>query len=408
MRALAARALLLTCALGPAAARADSTVTSEVIGGTNAKAGAWPDVAAILFPSVDDEGNASDEALCTGTLIAPTIMLTAGHCYDADAPPLPDNVLVGATSLALPEAGETLAIARAVVYPDPDHTEDLTVLVLAKASSRTPRKLATGWARFDIVDGAKVAIVGYGAVSSDGGRFINELQEARSTITDADCSDSVGCNLRAQPAGELGAGGMGIDSCPGDSGGPLYLETSYGTFLAGVTSRSYDDATVSCSEGGIYARPDKVVDWIEEVAGVPVARGPEPSVETLVAVAGNGGDAKIDINDPSTGNHVLEIVTQPAHGEAAARSDGAVRMCAAADAPAGADSFVVRITDAKRAARTLDITVPVEIQAGAAATTPCDVTDFPDDGGCCDAGRRRVGAIPLSLAVLVVLRRRRR
>ena len=40
------------------------------------------------------------------------------------------------------------------------------------------------------------------------------------------------------PDGELGAGGMGIDTCPGDSGGPLYLPTDFGTFLAGVTSPS--------------------------------------------------------------------------------------------------------------------------------------------------------------------------
>ena len=49
--------------------------------------------------------------------------------------------------------------------------------------------------------------------------YVDELQEATTVITDADCSRTdLGCNIAAYPNGELGAGGMGVDSCPGDSG----------------------------------------------------------------------------------------------------------------------------------------------------------------------------------------------
>src|SRR6185369_14964998 len=124
--------------------------------------------------------------------------------------------------------------------------------VLARASSRKPRPVVDGWARLNLVNGAAVELVGYGAINATGDHFIDELQEASSTITDVDCTTSAGCNPGAQPAGELGAGGMGIDTCPGDSGGPLYLMTRYGPVLAGVTSRSYDNPPVPCSGGGIY------------------------------------------------------------------------------------------------------------------------------------------------------------
>ncbi len=50
-----------------------------VIGGSNAPAGKWPDVVAILFP---DGSGGADTQECTGTLVAPTVALTAGHCYD--------------------------------------------------------------------------------------------------------------------------------------------------------------------------------------------------------------------------------------------------------------------------------------------------------------------------------------
>jgi endonuclease G len=241
----------LACSLLPAAAALASAEApapggaTQVIGGASAKSGAWPDVAGILFP-----GSNGDEALCTGTLVAPTVVLTAGHCYDP-LEPLPDNVLIGTSSLARPDDGETIEIQAGFVYPDAQTSEDVTVLVLARASSRTPRKIATGWARVDVVNGARIALVGYGATNQDGNRFVNELQEATTKITDFDCSKSSGCNAAARPAGELGAGGMGVDTCPGDSGGPLYLTTGYGAFLAGVTSRSYDNARVACSEGGI-------------------------------------------------------------------------------------------------------------------------------------------------------------
>src|SRR6188508_2660685 len=42
-----------------------------IIGGTSAPAGKWPDTVAVLGP----------QSACSGTLIAPDVVLTAGHCY---------------------------------------------------------------------------------------------------------------------------------------------------------------------------------------------------------------------------------------------------------------------------------------------------------------------------------------
>jgi secreted trypsin-like serine protease len=394
----------LACSLIPAvAARASGGPPSEVIGGADAKAGKWPDVAAILFP----DGNL-DEALCTGTLIAPNVVITAGHCYDPTEP-LPDNVLIGTSSLASPGDGETIAIARGIVYPDADNTEDVAVLVLAQPATRAPRAIATGWAAADIANGAAVALVGYGATNSAGDHFIDALQEASSTITDFNCSVSPGCNTAAQPAGELGAGGKGVDTCPGDSGGPLYLTTAYGAFLAGVTSRSYDNAHVSCSDGGIYERPDKFIDWIQDVTQATVTRGPEPAADPIVGVPGDAGDTQIDVNDPGGSSHKFAITAQPALGMAKVRSDGAIRMCIDPDAAPGDDSLTVRISDAKHSARSVTMTIPIHVQAGAPATAvPCDLAAFADDGGCCDAGSAPRGALPIALGVLALVRRRRR
>jgi secreted trypsin-like serine protease len=361
--------------------------------------GKWPDVAAILFPGPD-----GDEPLCTGTLVAPTVVLTAGHCADPFDPP--DNVLIGTSSLARPGDGETIAIERGSAFPDAITSEDVAVLVLATASSRPPRTIATGWARADIVNGAAISLVGFGAVNAAGDQFVQELQEASSTITDFDCSMSAGCHATAQPAGELGAGGMGIDTCPGDSGGPLYLVTGYGVFLAGVTSRPYADANVACSEGGIYERPDKVIDWIEATANVKLARGPEPQADLIAAVPGGGGDTTIHVNDPRSDAHRFAITTPPAHGTAKVRGDGAVRVCVDAAADPGDDELTVTITDTRHAGRAVPITIKVEIENGADPPT-CDFDAF-DTGGCCNSGGGAGGAIPLTIGVLALVRRRRR
>jgi endonuclease G len=392
----------LTLALAPAVAFAGGP-DRPVIGGSNAPAGKWPDAAAILYTLNGTEGQE-----CSGTLVAPTVVLTAGHCDPAVSPDIGQltHVLVGTNSLAHPEDGETLPVASVKSYPNSQSSVDISVIVLAHPSTVKPRPIATGWARLDIQNGAAVEFVGYGAIDRNALMYINELQQAQSTITDFDCTTSSGCNSAAKPDGELGAGGNGIDTCPGDSGGPAYLLVDYGIYLAGVTSRSYDNATVACSQGGIYERPDKVVDWIEQTGGTPVARGPEPVAEPIMAVAGGPGETQIHVNDPRSTGHDFVITKPPASGAAAVRDDGRVRVCTTK--PAGADSFVVTITDRSDSSRAIALPIDIVTMDGTAPAS-CDVTAFAEDGGgCCDSGRSSRGSIPLAIAVLGIVRRKRR
>ncbi|MBA3396273.1 MAG: trypsin-like serine protease, partial [Deltaproteobacteria bacterium] len=149
MRRTAVFALLTPTLFGACLANPADVETavesSEVLGGTAAPVGKWPDVVAVRSGS---------QQFCTGTLIAPTVVLTAGHCA-GDI----DNVLIGTSSLARAAEGEVITVIRTIEYPNSQSTgADLAVLVLAKPSRFTPRQIASGWARADIANGAQVAL----------------------------------------------------------------------------------------------------------------------------------------------------------------------------------------------------------------------------------------------------------
>ena len=101
---------------------------APVIGGGDSPAGKWPDCAAMYYPT-GDQG-------CTGTLIAPTVAITAGHCiYDGG----PSAILVGTNSLAKRAEGEFLPVMKRVPYPASQSSYDISVLVLGQPSRITPR-----------------------------------------------------------------------------------------------------------------------------------------------------------------------------------------------------------------------------------------------------------------------------
>lgn len=383
----------LALAAFPTVALAGPT-QAPVIGGSSAAAGKWPDAVAVLWDG---------EQACTGTLIAPNIVITAGHCVIGGAP---NGVLIGASALSRASEGETLKVMKWYEYPSSQSSVDVGILVLEKDSKFAPRAIATGWARTDIKNAAAVEFVGFGTTDRNGSVSTDNLMEAQSTITDYNCSESSGCNTAARPDGELGAGGMGIDTCPGDSGGPMYLLTDYGAFLAGVTSRSYDNARYYCSEGGIYGRPDKIVDWIREKTGATLLGGPTPEAMDITATRGNAGETTITHNDPKSDAHTYAITTQPQYGKAAVSESGVLRVCANKDVT-GTDTVTVTVTDKNDATRAVALTVPVNIVDGD-PDDDCDPEAFGDDGGCCSASRDASGSISLAAFVLLVLRRRRR
>jgi len=227
-----------------------------ITGGQPAVEGAWPSAASV---------RADGWARCSGVLIAPSLVLTAGHC-DSDEL---DAVFLGGNDLWDMDNGELIPILQRTRYPNHTRTFDVTLLALETPAITQPSAVVRDCALADLLDGAAVEIVGFGTTDRFGTQTSHVLMSARTTITDADCSQAdVGCHQDVQPGGELIAGGDGVDTCEGDSGGPLFLWTSTGEpVLAGVTSRAVSPASPPCGHGGIYTRLDAISDWIEQESG---------------------------------------------------------------------------------------------------------------------------------------------
>ena len=202
---------------------------------------------------------------CTGTLIAPEVVLTAGHCEV-----LHTRVFIGND---LSKKGREFRVKAHVRHEkfDAQLRNDVMILILEKkVTGVKPRPLApTG-----LIDAAAIGrVVGFGTTDIAGttGFGVKRLtdvpivsQGCRGTVNGKKDSAVYGCHLNR----EIVAGKPLLlhDTCKGDSGGPFFVANARGQWLlAGVTSRGTDLATTMCGDGGLYVRVDAYTSWIASV-----------------------------------------------------------------------------------------------------------------------------------------------
>jgi hypothetical protein len=202
----------------------------------------------------------SDDAwCCTGTLVSPNVVVTAGHCVNDGCA---TRVFVG-EDVTEPEAGTVIAVKQAVSHPDyspPNPTHDIAVLILSRDADCTPRKVADGKV-LDRADSVRLAGYGNTEVYSSGGYGRRRMVDVPLASADP--------RYGADPATEFVAGApfLDRDSCNGDSGGPAFVQWRKRWYLAGATSRATASTIRPCGDGGIYTRVDAFGDWMASVPG---------------------------------------------------------------------------------------------------------------------------------------------
>jgi secreted trypsin-like serine protease len=187
---------------------------------------------------------------CTGTAIAPRVVVTAAHCVtNLSKKRLQFTLNRDATAAPV---GASVTVLRAYVHPDYDlrstgsmHDIALAELEAPLESSSFERLLSAAEASAALRPDGDVELVGYGANAR-----LPEKTAKRATI-------------RPLRADEMTIGGPGEpQSCEGDSGGPAFVLNGRGARrIAGIVSRSANDAT-ECVDGSIDTRVDAYSDWL--------------------------------------------------------------------------------------------------------------------------------------------------
>jgi secreted trypsin-like serine protease len=279
------RQIFVLLALGLAAAplALAEPPASYVLGGTAVAQGGAP-----YSVYIQASTSSSTFVACTGSVIAPTIILTAAHCvFDKTT-----GALIPASAIAV-AAGSVNRPANppanvTAVRPDPYYNPatfqaDAAILILNAPvpASAIPVALATPANGALYAPGGSVTFTGWGETVADVPTSApTQLQSGTVPIlANATCQTSV----EFHPGYTLCTGGAGYRpaTCHGDSGGPLVATTAAGPVQIGITS--YGSAVGCGIAPDYFTRVSSVQGWI--ASAIAGAAAPPSFVPPFVAPA---------------------------------------------------------------------------------------------------------------------------
>ena len=244
--------------------------TPLIVGGQPAGDGDYPWQAALVFR---DRSMHNNGQFCGGALIGSRWVLTAAHCIVLTGYTTDDfNVLLGQTTLREPITGELIEVEEIIVHPDYDdgtNENDIALLRLERPSVQPVLRVAGPGDDLLTVHGVLATVTGWGAVGKilTWWRYPEDLQQATVPIvSNGVCNAPNSWNGRVTETMLCAGFARGdTDSCSGDSGGPLAVETDAGWRQVGIVSWGEEECALP-NYYDVYTRVSSYQDFIAEHA----------------------------------------------------------------------------------------------------------------------------------------------
>jgi Trypsin len=247
---------------------------TRIVGGSPASIANFPWQVAIDFsPAVRPGQDAYQRQFCGGTLVAPTVVISAAHCFFDEAtgtftPASLYTAISGRTVLTSGE-GQEIPFASYFFLTNPStgqplynpQTSDFDVvwIILSSPSASGPVLIAGADETSSWTPGKPALISGWGStVEGPPQSFPDDLRSAQTQIVDdqacvnAYLAGSVPINPQTMVCAGLPGGG--VDTCQGDSGGPLVVAAPLGGAFRLVGDTSFGIGCGRAEFPGVYGR----------------------------------------------------------------------------------------------------------------------------------------------------------